>query len=119
MPKVNNIKNSLPTYDAMMNPLLQAMKELGGSGTVEEINSKVADILGLRDEQLEIAHDSKHGGRTEFEYRLAWTRSYLKRYGILQMDEHTPHYPSRCAREAAMTPAVSMNGCASSTRKKL
>lgn len=77
-------KNNLPTYDAMMNPLLQAMKELGGSGTVEEINSKVAEILGLHDEQLDILHDSKRGGQTEFEYRLAWTRSYFKRYGILE-----------------------------------
>jgi restriction system protein len=76
--------SNLPTYDAMMNPLLQAMKELGGSGTVEEINSKVAEILGLPNEQLDILHDSKRGGQTEFEYRLAWTRSYLKRYGILE-----------------------------------
>lgn len=77
-------KNNLPTYDAMMNPLLRAMKELGGSGTVEEINSKVAEILGLHDEQLDILHDLKRGGQTEFEYRLAWTRSYFKRYGILE-----------------------------------
>ncbi|GAP09286.1 restriction endonuclease [Bellilinea caldifistulae] len=77
-------KNNIPTYDEMMNPLLRAMKKLGGSGTVEEINSKVAEILGLQDEQLDILHDSKRGGQTEFEYRLAWTRSYLKRYGILE-----------------------------------
>jgi restriction system protein len=77
-------KNNLPTYDAMMNPLIRAMKELGGSGTVEEINSKVAELLGLQDEQLDILHDTKRGGQTEFEYRLAWTRSYLKRYGILE-----------------------------------
>lgn len=77
-------KNNLPTYDAMMNPLLRAMQELGGSGTVEEINSKVAELLGLQDEQLDILHDTKRGGQTEFEYRLAWTRSYFKRYGILE-----------------------------------
>lgn len=77
-------KNSLPTYDAMMNPLLRAMKELGGSGTIEEINNKVAEFLGLHDKQLDIMHDSKRGGQTEFEYRLAWTRTYLKRYGILE-----------------------------------
>lgn len=77
-------KTSLPTYDAMMNPLLRAMKELGGSGTIEEINNKVAEFLGLHDKQLDIMHDSKRGGQTEFEYRLAWTRSYFKRYGILE-----------------------------------
>lgn len=77
-------KNSLPTYRSMMNPLLRAIRELGGSGTVEEITSKVAEILGLSDEQLDILHDPNRGGQTEFEYRLGWTRSYLKRYGILE-----------------------------------
>jgi len=67
-----------------MNPLIQAMKELGGSGSIEEINDKTAEIMGLRDQQLEILHDSKKGGRTEFEYRIAWSRTYLKKYGILE-----------------------------------
>ena len=40
-------KIDIPTYDAMMNPLLEAIKQLGGSGTIEEINSKVAEIMGL------------------------------------------------------------------------
>ncbi len=77
-------KNDIPTYDTMMNPLHEAMKQLGGSGTVEEINSKVAEIMGLNDEQLDLLHDTKRGGQTEFEYRIAWTRTYLKRYGILE-----------------------------------
>jgi restriction system protein len=40
--------------------------------------------MGLSDEQLDFLHASKHGGQTEFEYRLAWTRSYLKRVGVLE-----------------------------------
>jgi len=74
----------IPTHDSMMNPLLQALKALGGSGTIEEINSKIAQIAGLTDEQLEILHDPERGGATEIEYRLGWTRTYLKRYGILE-----------------------------------
>ena len=42
----------------MMNPVLQALKSLGGSGTIIEIDSKDAEILDLSDQQLEIPHNS-------------------------------------------------------------
>jgi restriction system protein len=72
------------TFDALMNPVIQALKTLGGSGTIEEINSKATEIAGLSDEQLEVLHDPEKGGQTEIEYRLAWTRTYLKKYGVLE-----------------------------------
>jgi restriction system protein len=34
-------------------------------------------------EQLEILHNPEKGGMTEIEYRLMWTRTYLKRYGVI------------------------------------
>lgn len=74
----------VPPFDTFMNPLIQVLKDLGGSGTIEEINSKTAEIVGLSDEQLELLHDPERGGQTEFEYRLAWTRTYLKKYGVLE-----------------------------------
>lgn len=70
-------------YDDMMNPVIQALKALGGSGTNEEINDKVAEILQIPSEQLEILHNPGKGGMTEIEYRLMWTRTYLKIYGII------------------------------------
>jgi restriction system protein len=73
---------NVPTYDAMMNPVLQALQELGGSATIEEINSKVAEICKLEDDQLQLPH--ARGRRSEVEYRLAWTRTYLKAYGVIQ-----------------------------------
>ncbi len=79
MPKVATI----PSYDAFMNPLLQALKSLGGSATIEELNAKVIEVIGLSDEQLEIIHDPERGNQTEVEYRLAWARTYLKRYGVI------------------------------------
>lgn len=77
-------KGKLPTYDALMNPLLQALNALGGSGTIEEINVKIAAIAGISDEQLEVLHDADKGGATEIEYRLGWTRTYLKKFGVLE-----------------------------------
>jgi restriction system protein len=74
----------VPTFDALMNPVIEALKSLGGSGTIEEINSKTAEIAGLSDEQLEILHNPEKGGQTEVEYRLAWTRTYLKKYDVLE-----------------------------------
>ena len=74
----------IPTYDLLMNPTLQAIKLLGGSGTIEEIDNKVADIAGLTDEQQDVLHNPEKGGKTEVEYRLAWTRTYLKMYGVLE-----------------------------------
>ena len=74
----------IPTFDRMMNPVIQALKALGGSGTIEEINGRAAEIANLSDEQLDVLHDPDRGGRTEVEYRLAWTRTYLKKYGVLE-----------------------------------
>jgi restriction system protein len=68
----------------MMNPLIEALKALGGSGTIEEIDRKATEIAGLSDEQLEVLHNPEKGGQTEIEYRLAWTRTYLKKYGVLE-----------------------------------
>jgi len=75
---------NIPTFDRLMNPVIQALKELGGSGTIEEIDNKVAEIAHLSDEQLEVLHNPEKGSQTEVEYRLAWARTYLKKYGILE-----------------------------------
>ena len=72
------------TYDQLMNPTLQALQALGGSGTIEEINNKVTEIVELTDEQLEVLHDPERGSQTEIEYRLAWSRTYLKKYAVLE-----------------------------------
>ncbi|MHA2254290.1 MAG: winged helix-turn-helix domain-containing protein [Candidatus Kariarchaeaceae archaeon] len=68
----------IPTYDEMMNPLLMALHKLGGSGNIDAINSKTIEILDLQKEVVEHQHDDK-SSRTEVKYRLAWSRTYLKR----------------------------------------
>ena len=74
----------VPTFDDMMNPLIQALKKLGGSGTIEELENEVAEIMQLSDEQLELLHNPERSSQTEVGYRLAWTRTYLKKYGVLE-----------------------------------
>ena len=74
----------VPTFDQLMNPTIQALHELGGSGTIEEIYAKVAQLVNLSDEELEQLHNPERGGQTEIEYRLGWVRTYLKKYGLFE-----------------------------------
>lgn len=75
--------SNVPTYDKMLIPTVKALKELGGSGSIDEINEEVYKIAGYDEEILEIPHD-ENGVQTKVEYRLAWARTYLKKYGILE-----------------------------------
>ena len=76
-------KISVPTYDQMMNPALNALVKLGGSGTVSEILDVASDILELSDQQREVLHSPGKSSQSEVAYRLAWTRTYLKKCGLL------------------------------------
>lgn len=77
------IYDKVPTYDKMLIPTLKALKQLGGSGSIDEINEKVYEVTGYDEKILEIPHD-ENGVQTKVEYRLAWARTYLKKYGLLE-----------------------------------
>jgi restriction system protein len=108
----------LPTYDELMNPLLHALQNLGGSGSIEEIYDKVVELEQLPEDVLAIPHDPEKSTQTEVAYRLAWARTYLKKYGLLENSSrgiwaltaktsglnevntspHTPHFMSPLRR---------------------
>jgi len=72
---------SVPTIDKLIKPTVDALIELGGSGSVDEINDKVAVILNLSEDILSIPRDTD--SRSEIEYRLAWAKHNLKKAGII------------------------------------
>lgn len=76
--------NQMPKFHELMNPLLQALHKLGGSGSIEEISSTVSESLNLPEDVLSIPHDPERSSQTELEYRLAWARTYLKKFGIIE-----------------------------------
>lgn len=78
------MKNNIPTFDQLMNPLLESLRHLGGSGSVDEIYEKVVQIETIPDEVLNQLHNPEKSNRTEVEYRLAWARTYLKKYGYIE-----------------------------------
>lgn len=73
----------LPSFDELIVPTVKALIALGGSGSIEEINTKVYEIAKLSDEVLQIPH-GEDGTLNEVDYRLAWSRTYLKKFGLVE-----------------------------------
>lgn len=71
---------SIPKFDELFNPVLEAIKKLGGSASVSELNEEVTKSLNLTDKEIAEPHNER---MTALQYRLAWARSYLKTYGLL------------------------------------
>jgi len=76
--------NKIPRFDSLMNPLLNALFALGGSGSVDEIYEKVLELEKIDEEISSIPHSPDKTNLTEVAYRLAWARTYLKKYGYLE-----------------------------------
>ena len=72
----------IPPYLELLWPALCAVRELGHSAKLEEIDERVIETQGFSDAQLAVLH--KDGPRNEIEYRLAWARTYLKGMGALE-----------------------------------
>ena len=77
------VHDQMPKYNELMNPLLRALHDLGGSASVGELSSQVAETLDLPEEVLALPHGLDSNSQTELDYRLAWARTYLKKYGII------------------------------------
>jgi restriction system protein len=74
---------TLPTFDQLINPLIRALRALGGSGSIQEIYDKVVELERLPETVLSQPHNDA-SDLTEVAYRLAWARSYLKKFGLLE-----------------------------------
>ena len=70
-------------FHQMMIPILKALQILGGSANIDELDSKTIDIMKLPEKMQNILH-KQDGTTTKVEYRLAWARTYLKKYGLIE-----------------------------------
>lgn len=75
----------LPPAHTLAWVTVQALRQLGDSGKVEEINETAVELAGLTEQQQEVPH--KVGSRTEVEYRLAWARTLCKLLGLATNSE--------------------------------
>jgi restriction system protein len=71
----------IPSHAELLWPTLRAVLAIGGSGSIDEIVEKVVELEEFTEEQQSVPHGD--GPRSEIEYRLAWSRTYLKGMGVL------------------------------------
>lgn len=77
----------VPTYKELMNPVIEALTALGGSGTIGEIEDKVVEQQHYPDEVVDAPHKPGGGGATQLSYQLGWARTYLKNFGAIDNSE--------------------------------
>lgn len=75
--------DAVPKLESLVNSVVKALVLLGGSGTNEEINEKVYEIENLSEDILKIPH-AEEGSGSEVNYKLAWARTYLKLFGVVE-----------------------------------
>ena len=77
------MKNIIPNYAQLIEYTFKALKELGGSGNNTEINDKVAQLMNLPEEVLDVPHLNS-SSMSEVNYRCAWARTLLKNHGAIE-----------------------------------
>ena len=72
---------SRPDLAGMMLVTIHALKNLGGSATIQELDEKVVELEGVT--EAEQAFTMPDENRTRVNYYLSWARTYLKRGNAL------------------------------------
>lgn len=71
-------------FTTFMGPLIEALKELGGSGTPSEVREKIAVSMNLSDDVLD---EQLETGSSRFHNQVSWTRFYLVKTGYIDSSE--------------------------------
>jgi len=76
-------EGALPRLPGMMLVTIAALNAMGGSGTIQEIDEKVAELEGVSESEqsIEMSNDDP---RPRLNYYLAWSRTYLRRGGAIE-----------------------------------
>lgn len=68
-----------PTHLDLIVPTIKALRDMGGTATPSEIANKVIE-LEKYSEEIQNEKQQGDGYRTKLEYRLAWARTYMKKF---------------------------------------
>lgn len=75
------MSDPLPKYHQFMLPTLEALNDLGGSGSINEIQDHVIASIGLTESQLELTYPNS--GAAIAADRMSWARSWMKHGGFV------------------------------------
>lgn len=78
----NENKVGVPGFEETIRPILEALQEKSGRASVAELDKATIKIMNLPEEVTGIMHKGS-GRQSEIAYRMAWGRTYLKKYGLI------------------------------------
>lgn len=78
-------KNSQAEFVKWFGPLLDALRQLGGSAKPREASDKIAENLKLQDDKL---NETLKSGQARYYNQVAWARQYLAWEGLLDTSQH-------------------------------
>lgn len=78
----NGNKAEIPGFEETIKPILMALQEHGGKASNADLNHAVIKIMDLPEEVTQIMHTGSNT-RSELDYRIAWGKTYLKKYGLI------------------------------------
>ncbi|MEX2564866.1 MAG: restriction endonuclease [Cyclobacteriaceae bacterium] len=78
-------RNSQAEFVQWFGPLLDALRQLGGSAKPKEAADKIAENLGLQDDKL---NEILESGQSRYYNQVAWARQYLAWEGLLDTSQH-------------------------------
>lgn len=78
-------KNSQAEFVRWFGPLLDALRQLGGSAKPREASDKIAENLDLHEDKL---NELLNSGQSRYYNQVAWARQYLVWEGLLDTSQH-------------------------------
>lgn len=80
-PNINCMSNNKgPQFIRFFNPILEVLKDLGGSGNSCEVKDLVAEKMNIQEAELE---EKLSSGASRIKNQIAWARIYLVKSGLM------------------------------------
>lgn len=73
-----------PDLAGMMIATVDALKSIGGSATIQELDEKVSEVEGVTESEQAFMMSGTNSNQPRLNYYLAWARTYLKRGGAVE-----------------------------------
>ena len=112
--KTDKERDTVPPIAELIGITFKALKELGGSGTNDEIFNKVVEIENFSDNVL----NKTRKGKSEIAYHIAWARTALRVNGIIENVGRSVWAISGAFKDKAEVDGKAIYGFLNASRKK-
>jgi len=109
--------DTLPKYDDLMLPTLQALRHLGGSASIEEIQDHLTMSMGFTQPQLDMTYPAS--GALIAPDRMSWARSRMKPAGLVESAGRGVWILTDLGRQASDWPASKVKRAAADAYKAI